>query len=121
MRILIADDNALVRRGVIRILSDEPGWEICGEASSGTEVLEKARELQPDVALLDIRMPGLNGFEAARLLRKEFPALKILIISQFNPSELLPRATEAGADGCVDKACIATDLTQEIKKITATS
>jgi two-component system, NarL family, response regulator DesR len=121
MRILLADDNALVRRGVIRILSDEPGWEICGEASSGTEVLEKSRELQPDVAILDIRMPGLSGLEAARLLRKEFPALKIIIMSQFNPSELLPRAQESGADACVDKARIATDLTQEIKKLTATS
>ncbi|HEY1462456.1 MAG TPA: response regulator transcription factor [Terriglobales bacterium] len=119
MRILIADDNALLRRGVTRVLSDEPGWEICGEAMDGADVLQKARELHPDVVVLDIRMPGYNGFEAAHLLRKEFPALKILIMSQFDPAELLPRAREAGADGCVDKARIASDLTQEIKKLAA--
>ncbi len=121
MRILVADDNALLRRGVVRILSDEPGWEICGEVGNGAEILEKVRELQPDVALLDIRMPGLSGLEAASLLRAEFPTLKILIMSQYGSSELLARAMEAGANSCVDKARMATDLTKEIKKLVASS
>lgn len=82
MRILIADDNDMVRRGVTEILSSEANWEICGEARDGSEVLRKARELLPDLILLDISMPGTSGFEAARLLRQEVPAVKILIISQ---------------------------------------
>jgi DNA-binding NarL/FixJ family response regulator len=73
MRILIADDNDLVRRGLIRLLSAETGWTVCGEARDGFEALQKARELLPDLILLDLRMPGMNGLDATRRLRLELP------------------------------------------------
>jgi DNA-binding NarL/FixJ family response regulator len=117
MRILIADDNDMVRLGVTEILSSEANWEICGEARDGSEVLRKARELLPDLILLDISMPGTNGFEAARLLCQEVPAVKILIISQHDPIQLLPRIIQAGALGCVDKGRLSTDLLPSIKRI----
>jgi YesN/AraC family two-component response regulator len=81
MRVLIADDNELVRRGTARLLSVEKELEICGEASNSRETLQKPDELMPDLILLDISMPGMNGLNTAQLLRQKLPVLKILIIS----------------------------------------
>lgn len=117
MRILIADDNDMVRRGVTLILSAFPEWEVCGEARDGSEALQKARELLPDLILLDISMPGLSGLEVARLLRHELPKAKIVIMSQHDPVRLLPRALEAGAHSCVDKSCLNTDLLASIERV----
>src|SRR3981189_3415543 len=103
MRILIADDNDAVRRGVMGLLSSETGWIVCGEARDGSEALHKARELLPDLILLDVSMPGMNGLEVARLLRQELPEAKILVISQHDPIHLLPRVVEAGGGGWGDK------------------
>ena len=77
MRILIADDNDAVRRGVAGLLSSEAGWKVCGEASNGSEALQKARALLPDLILLDVSMPGMNGLDTARLLRERVPAVKM--------------------------------------------
>jgi DNA-binding NarL/FixJ family response regulator len=110
MRVLIADDNERVRRGVRDFLLTQVNWEVCGEAQDGAEAIEKARELSPDLILLDISMPGLSGFEAASVLRREVPGVKILIMSQNDPVQLLPAAREAGADACVDKSRIYSDL-----------
>jgi DNA-binding NarL/FixJ family response regulator len=117
MRIFIADDNDAVRRGVVRLLSSETGWEVCGEARDGSESLQKARELRPDLILLDVSMPGMNGLEVARLLRKELPEAKILVISQHDPIHLLPSVVEAGGNACVDKSRLGTDLVASIKNI----
>jgi len=117
MRILIADDNDAVRRGVVGILSSETGWQVCGEARDGAEALQKARELLPDLILLDVSMPGMNGLEAARLLRQELAEVKILVISQHDPIHLLPSVVEAGGDACVDKGRLGTDLVASIKNI----
>jgi DNA-binding NarL/FixJ family response regulator len=117
MRILIADDSDMVRHGVGGILLSEATWEICGEARDGTEALRKARELLPDLIILDISMPGLNGLEVARLLRQEVPEAKILLMSQHDPIVLLPRAVEAGAHACVDKGRLSTTLLPTIKGI----
>src|ERR1039457_6160362 len=103
MRILIADDNDWVRRGVRNILASMPHWEVCGEAKDGPQAIQRATELLPDLILLDVSMPGLNGLDVARLLREKVPATKILIMSQHDPVLLLPRALEAGAHACVDK------------------
>ena len=119
MRILIADDNELVRRGVARLLSSEPNWQICGEAADGSETVRKARELLPDLILLDISMPGINGLEVSRLLRQEVPQARILVISQHDPIQLLPRVLAAGGDACVDKSCLAKDLLASIRNIGA--
>jgi two-component system response regulator NreC len=116
MRILIADDNQLVRRGIAGLLSGENTCEICGEASNADETLQKADELRPDLILLDVSMPGTDGLNTAQLLKQKFPALKILIISQHDPKQLLPRSLEAGAHGCIDKARISTDLLPTLKK-----
>lgn len=121
MRILIADDNELVRRGVRELLSSETGWEVCGEATDSAEALRKAQELLPDLILLDISMPDMNGLEAARLLRDVLPEVKIIIISQHDQAQLLPSAINAGACACVDKSFLNTDLLPTIRNTEGTS
>src|ERR1700735_1830210 len=106
MKILVADDNQLVRRGIAGLLSADKSWEVCGEASNANEVLQKVMDLRPDLILLDVSMPGMNGLDTAQLLRKQLPALKILIVSQHDTRMLLPCSLEAGAHGCIDKARI---------------
>ncbi len=120
MRILIADDNEGVRRGVVAILASKTSWEICGEAADGIEAVQKARELLPDVILLDISMPGLNGLETARQLQREVSSARVLVMSQHDPLGLTPIAFEAGARGCLDKSRLATDLLSAIELIADT-
>jgi DNA-binding NarL/FixJ family response regulator len=117
MRIVIADDNLAVRRGVAQLLTREGIWEVCGHASNGPEALEKARELRPDLVLLDIRMPGMDGLETARVLGQELPETKIVIMSQRDAGQLLSRVLEAGAHAFVDKSRLATDLPVTIKRL----
>jgi DNA-binding NarL/FixJ family response regulator len=117
MRILIADDSEPVRRAVRRLLSMETGWDVCGEASDGQDALQKTRELHPDLVLLDIHMPVASGFETARLIRKENSQIKILIMTQGDTEQNLPSSLRAGADGCIDKARVATDLVPSIKNL----
>jgi two-component system, NarL family, nitrate/nitrite response regulator NarL len=117
MRILIVDDSELVRRGVKGLISSQKTWEVCGEAGDGREGIQKARDLQPDLVLLDLSMPDMNGLEVARCLRQDLRNTKILIMSQNDSTELLPPAIAAGADGCVDKGRIAKDLVAAIKNI----
>jgi two-component system response regulator NreC len=120
MRILIADDSELVRRGVTAILTSKTDWEICGQAANGQEAIQKARELWPDLVLLDISMPGLDGLQTARLLRQELPDVKIVIMSQHDPVHLLPGALEAGASACVDKSRLSTDLVTTVGRVMET-
>jgi DNA-binding NarL/FixJ family response regulator len=117
MRILIADDNAMIRRGVIALLSSETDWTVCGEAGDGLEAIQKARELLPDLILLDIRMPGINGFDVARRLRLELPKAKILVITQHDPVLMWPNIVEAGGDACLDKGRLGPDLVETIKRL----
>jgi DNA-binding NarL/FixJ family response regulator len=117
VRVLIADDNELVRRGIARLLSNDKHCEVCGESSDANETLQKASELKPDLILLDVSMPGSNGLKTAQLLSLRIPEARILIISQHDPKQLLPRSLEAGAAGCVDKARIATDLLPTIRDV----
>lgn len=111
------DDNELVRRGIARILSGHANCEVCAEASDGVDALQKARQFRPDVILIDINMPGMDGLEASRRLRQELPEIKIFIMSQNDADRFLPDARKAGADGCVDKARIVTDLPIVISNI----
>lgn len=117
MRVLIADDNQLIRRGIAGLLSGEKDLEVCGEASDSAETLKKAEELRPDLVLLDVSMPGTSGLHTAQRLSERLPALKILIISQHDPTQLLPRSLEAGAHGCIDKGRIATDLLLTVRDL----
>jgi DNA-binding NarL/FixJ family response regulator len=120
MRILVADDNQWVRRGVISLLAPMAHAEVCGEAEDGDGAIEKAVRLQPDLILLDVSMPGLNGLEVARLLRDKLPAAKILIMSQHDAAILLPRAIAAGAQDCVDKSRLSTELLPAIARVMQT-
>src|SRR6516164_3852710 len=117
VRILIADDHELVREGLRALLASRPAWEVCGEAADGVEAIEKAAELQPDVVLLDVSMPRLNGLEAAALIRRESPASEIVIVSQHDPAEMLPSALEAGARGYVSKSEVGSNLLSLIESM----
>jgi len=115
MKILIVDDNEMLRRGIRRLVESEVAFQVVGEARDGREAIQKARELRPDLILLDISMPQMNGLDAARIVRHDLPEAKILILSQHDPIQLLPRAIAAGADGCVDKSRLDEDLLLTIK------
>jgi DNA-binding NarL/FixJ family response regulator len=117
MRILLADDNQFVRRGIAGILAQEEDWILCGEASNSQEAIQKTSELHPDLILLDVSMPGGNGLETTRVLKQRFPQTIILIITQYDPRQLLERALELGASGCVDKARLALDLLPAIRAV----
>jgi two-component system response regulator NreC len=117
MQILIVDDNEMVRRGVSALLSSRPTWQVCGYAGDGKEALRKAKELRPDIILLDISMPGANGLDVARILRCEMPTTKIVIMSQHDPIQVLSRVLEAGAHACVDKNSLNTDLLTTIETL----
>jgi two-component system, NarL family, invasion response regulator UvrY len=117
MRILIADDHEQVRRGIANLLELKGHWQVCGEAKDGKEAMEKVRELLPDLILLDVSMPGTNGLDVARLLRQEVSQARIVIMSHHDPAHLSPRALEAGADACIDKSRLATDLIPAIESI----
>jgi len=120
LRILIADDSPQVRRGIVSLLSYESFCEICGEAADSDETLQKATELLPDVALIDISMPGASGLETARLLRKLVPGTKVLIISHHDSRQLLPFAREVGAIGCLDKSLLGSELIPTLKNVLST-
>src|SRR5256714_8469845 len=117
VRILIADDHEVVRQGVRSLLTSRKEWDVCGEAVDGRDAVKKAKELKPDVVVLDISMPHLNGFEAARLIRKDVPQSKILILSQHSVSEMLQLALDAGARGYVSKSEVSRDLLPAIETI----
>jgi DNA-binding NarL/FixJ family response regulator len=110
MRILIVDDSELVRCGISALLRSNMTWDVCGEAASGEEALQKTQDLLPDLVLLDISMPGISGLETAFLVRQKAPNTKIVIMSQHDASDMLPRTLQAGANACVDKARLSVDL-----------
>src|ERR1700722_15276279 len=110
LRILIADDHDLMRRGVKALLQSRAGWEVCGEAHTGREAVSKAEELKPDVVILDISMPDLNGVDAAKRIRKVAPATEILILSVHYSDQLIREIVEAGVRGYIVKSDSDRDL-----------
>jgi DNA-binding NarL/FixJ family response regulator len=103
-RILIADDHAVVRRGLRALLEAQPGWEVCGEVTNGREAVEQVKRLKPDVVILDITMPELNGLEAARQIVKQSPDTEVLILTMHESEELAREVLRAGARGFVLKS-----------------
>jgi DNA-binding NarL/FixJ family response regulator len=103
VRILVADDHHVVRTGLRALLESKTGWQVCAEAANGREAVEKARELKPDVAVLDIGMPLLNGVEATRQIRKLSPKTEILILTMHDSDLLVQEVLEAGALGYILK------------------
>jgi DNA-binding NarL/FixJ family response regulator len=104
LQILIADDHDLMRRSLRSLLLARPGWNICAEAKSGREAVAKAEQLKPDVAILDVCMPGLNGVEATRQIRKVSRNSEVLILSVHHSSHLIRSTLEAGARGFLVKS-----------------
>lgn len=112
IRVLIADDHEFVRRGVRSLLSDVAGgrFEVCGEATNGREAVAKARELRPDVVVIDVSMPELNGLEATRRIHKEVPHAELVILTIHESEQLLFELLKAGARGYLLKSDLARDL-----------
>jgi DNA-binding NarL/FixJ family response regulator len=103
VRILVADDHQVVRTGLRALLESKSGWQVCAEAGNGREAVEKAGQLKPDVAVLDIAMPLLNGVEATRQIRKASPQTEILILTMHDSELLIQEVMEAGAHGYILK------------------
>jgi DNA-binding NarL/FixJ family response regulator len=112
LRILIADDHGLVRRGARAVLSSRRHWRVVGEAANGREAVKKAIELKPDVAVVDISMPELDGVEVARQIREAVPDTKVLMLTMHESDQMVRRALEAGARGYLLKS----DLTECLAK-----
>jgi len=117
LRILIADDHQLFRDGVRALLQSHAGWEICGEASTGREAVAKTLELRPDVIILDISMPDLNGADAARRIRMASKNAEILILSVHYSDQLIREIIDAGAHGYVLKTDSDRDLLLAVESL----
>jgi DNA-binding NarL/FixJ family response regulator len=116
-RILIADDHEVVRRGIRTMLEDHPGWEVSGEAGDGREAVERARELKPDLVLLDIGMPNLNGIEAARQILTNCPSTHILILTMHYSSQVVREVLAVGARGFLLKSDAGRDLITAVEAV----
>jgi DNA-binding NarL/FixJ family response regulator len=119
VEVLVVDDFLPWRQFVGSMLQEQPRWRIVGEASDGLEAMQKARELQPDLILLDIGLPTLNGIESARRIREVSPASKILFVSETRSPEIAEEALNTGAGGFVVKSDAASELLPAIKAVLA--
>ena len=119
LRILIADDHALVRQGLRSVLEAQPGWSVCGEAQDGREAVKLGLKLRPDIFLLDVTMPELNGLDAARQICRSLPGTPILILTMHDSDELCAEAVQAGASGCVLKSDSPRQLVAAIEAVAA--
>lgn len=117
VNILIADDHEVVRRGVRALIESRPDWRICGEASTGEEALRLAHELKPDIVVVDIGMPQLNGIEVARKMRYTVPRAEILLLTMSDSEQLIREGLEAGARGYVLKSDAGGDLVIAIEAL----
>lgn len=117
MRVLIVDDHEVVRRGVRSLLLTQREFDVCGEAVDGRDAIEKARMLLPDLVLMDFSMPNLNGFDAAREIRRILPQTEVVILSQHETSQMATQAFRAGALGYVVKSSDSKNLFAALEKV----
>jgi DNA-binding NarL/FixJ family response regulator len=117
MRILLADDHDIVRRGLRDQLTTREGWEVCGEATNGREAVAMALRLKPDVVVLDLSMPDLNGLEATRQIRRELPRTEVLIFTMHETEQLIREVLAAGARGYVLKSDAGRQLTSAVEAL----
>jgi DNA-binding NarL/FixJ family response regulator len=114
---MIADDHEVVRRGLVSLLQAQPDWQVCSEAGDGREAVEKALQLRPDILILDIGMPSLNGLEATRQILKVNPGARILILTLHDSDQVVREVLNAGARGFVLKSDAARDLVAAVEAL----
>lgn len=117
IRVLVVDDHVVVRDGICALLALAPDIEIVGEAGHGREALEKLTKLQPDVVLMDIAMPMMGGLETTRRIRKDFPNVKVLVLTQYADKEYVFPAIEAGASGFISKTAASSEIAIGIRSV----
>ncbi len=117
LKILIADDHEVVRQGARLLIEAEAGWEVCGVAANGREALERARELEPDIIVLDLNMPELSGVDAVRQLKREVPACEILVFSAHRSEDMVEQVFDAGAKSYIQKTDAGRDLISAIRSL----
>jgi DNA-binding NarL/FixJ family response regulator len=117
IRILLVDDHDAVRRGVQTMLESHPGWEVCAEASNGRTAVKLAQQLKPNIAVIDLELPDLNGLEATRQIKKELPEVEVLIYTMYETEELIRKVLAAGARGYVLKSDAGQHLTEAVEAL----
>lgn len=117
IRIVVVDDHELVRAGIKALLTQEPDLEVVGEASDGRTALERCRELRPDVVVLDMKLPDIDGVEVCRTLSAECPQIAVLVLTTFTDADLVLAAVRAGAKGYVVKDVQSMDLKRNIRAV----
>lgn len=116
-RVLVVDDHAFIRRGVQSILHAFPEWELCGEADNGADAVRLTETLKPEVIIMDISMPGLNGIEATRTIHKNHPETKVILLTLHDNDELVRTAFRAGARGYLLKIDAEKELVQALREV----
>jgi DNA-binding NarL/FixJ family response regulator len=116
-RIVLADDHEIVRTGIRTLLDGHHPWEVCGEAENGKDAVEKVLKLKPDLVVLDLSMPLMNGIEAAREIRKKAPQTKIIIFSMHDSPRIADEAVQAGADAYLAKTAHFSELEKAIASL----
>jgi DNA-binding NarL/FixJ family response regulator len=117
LRILVADDHDIIRRGLRQLLMSRPGWEVCGEAKTGREAVSASETLKPDVIVMDISMPDLNGLEATRQIQKASPNIGILILTMYFTDQLVRDVIECGARGYILKSDADKELVSAVEAL----
>jgi len=117
LRILVADDHELVRRGIRGLLCSRRGWTVIAEAVNGREAVEKANRLKPDVVILDVSMPDLDGLQATRRIRETVPTTEVVVLTMHESDQMVRRVLDAGALGYVLKSDLATQLVKAVKSV----
>ena len=117
MRILLADDHEVVRIGLRTVIARRPSMEVVGEAGTGCDAVSLARQLLPDVVLMDVRMPGGSGLEACRQIKAEYPEMRVIILTSYPDDDVLFEAISAGADGYVLKQVGSDDLIRALERV----
>lgn len=117
IRVLLVDDQRLMRDGMKTLLSLEPDLQVVGEAGNGAEGVQQAQALRPDVVLMDIRMPGMNGVEATREIRRALPGTRVLVLTTFDDDDLIMEALLEGAAGYLTKDLPAEEIAEAVRKV----